>query len=58
MDGESLQRLMQSVTKNLPQDAANALDTPITLDELRCAVWKACGADGISQTFFKNTWKQ
>jgi hypothetical protein len=44
---------MQSVTKKLPQDAANALDTPITLDELRCAVQKgkcneALGADGIS----------
>ena len=34
VDGESLRRLMESVTKKIPQDAANALDTPVTLDEL------------------------
>jgi len=52
---------MQSVTKKLPQDEANTLDTPITLDELRCAVQKgksnkAPGTDGISQDFFKKMW--
>jgi len=49
---------MQNVIKTLPQDVAKALDTPITLDELRCAVQKgksnkAPGEDGISQDFFK-----
>ena len=34
MDGESLRCLLQSVTKNLSQHAANVLDTPITLDEM------------------------
>jgi len=61
VDGESLRRLMESVTKKIPQDSANALDTPITLDELRCAVRKrksnkAPGADGTSQDFFKKMW--
>jgi len=62
VDGESLRRLMQNVTKTLPQDAAKILDTPITLDELRCAVQKgksnkAPGENGISQDFFKNMWE-
>jgi hypothetical protein len=52
---------MGSVIKKIPQNAANALDTRITMDELRCAVRKgksnrAPGADGISQDFFKKTW--
>jgi hypothetical protein len=40
VDDDSLRGLMGSVIKKLPQDAANTLDTPITLDELRCAVRK------------------
>jgi hypothetical protein len=49
---------MGSVIKKIPQDAANAMDIPITMDELWCAVRKgksnkAPGADGISQDFFK-----
>jgi len=58
VDAENLRLLMQNVTKTLPQDTAKALDTPITLDELRCAVQKgksnqAPGEDGISQDFYK-----
>ena len=61
VDGDSLRRLMQSVIKKDPQDPANALDTSITLDELRCAIRKgksnkAPGANGISQYFFKKMW--
>jgi len=62
VDGDSLRGLMGSVTKKLPQDAANALDTPIILDELRCAVRKgksnkAPGANGISHDLFKTMWE-
>jgi len=60
--GESVRGMMQSVTKKLPQDATRALDTPITLDELRCAVLKGKsnkvpGANDISQKFFKKRWE-
>jgi len=34
VDGDSLRRLMGSVIKKIPQDAANAMDIPITMDEL------------------------
>jgi len=62
MDGDSLRGLMGSVIKKLPQDAANALDTPITLDELRCAVRKGKfnkvpSADGIIHDLFKTMWE-
>jgi len=58
VDGESLRRLMQSATKKLPQEAPNALNAPITLDELQCAVQKgkynqAPGADGTVKTSLK-----
>ena len=61
-DGESLRRLMQNVTRALPQDAAKALDTPITKDELRCAVQKGKsnktrGEYGIVQEFFIEMWE-
>jgi len=61
-DGESLRRLMQNVTRTLPQDAAKALDTPITPDELRCAVQKGKsnktrGEYGIVQEFFIEMWE-
>ena len=54
---------MGSVIKKLPQDVANALDTPITLDELRCAVRKGKfnkvpRADGISHDLFKTIWER
>jgi len=57
VDGENFRRLMQNVTRTLPQDAAKTLDTPITPDELRGAVQKgksnkARGEYGIIQDFF------
>ena len=62
VDGESLRRLMQNVTRTLPQDAAKVLDTPITTDELRCAVQKgksnkARAEYGIIQHFFIKVWE-
>ena len=62
VDGESLRRLMQNVTRTLPRDAAKALGTPITPDELRCAVQKgksnkARGEYGIIQDFFIKVWE-
>jgi len=63
VDDDSLRGLMGSVIKKLPQDAANTLDTPITLDELRCAVRKGKSnkvpsADGIGDDLFKTMWEK
>ena len=53
-----LRRLLSNGHTTLPPDAAEAIDAPITIDEMKHAVQKgkpnkAPGGDGISQDFFK-----
>jgi hypothetical protein len=60
-DNDSLRQLLSDTHNILPQEAAEAMDAPITMDELRRAVQKgkpnkAPGLDGISQDFFKTMW--
>jgi hypothetical protein len=60
-DNESLRGLLGYRHNTLPQDAAEAIDAPITMDELKRAMQKgkpnkAPGWDGISRDFFKTMW--
>ena len=57
-DNDSLRRLLSNGHNTLSPDAAEAIDAPITMDEMKRAVQKgkpnkAPGGDGISQDFFK-----
>jgi hypothetical protein len=60
-DNDSLRWLLCYRLNTLPQDAAETIDAPITMDELKRAVQKgkpnkAPGWDSISRDFFKTIW--
>jgi len=62
VDSDSAHRMLQRSKKHIPQEANDALDAPITMDELLIAVkqgkkHKAPGCDGISHDFFQLTWE-
>jgi hypothetical protein len=59
---ESIRQMLDCGLKKLPSIAANILEEPKTLEELRTAMAtgkarKAPGCDGISHEFFKITWR-
>ena len=54
--------MLQRSKKHIPQDANDALDAPITTDQLHIAgkqgkKHKAPNCDGISHYFFQLTWE-
>jgi len=60
-DNDSLRRLLSKGNNTLPPYAAEAIDAPIRMDEMKRPVQKgkpniAPGGDGISQDFFKTMW--
>jgi hypothetical protein len=60
-DSDSLRRLLDNGHNTLPLEAAEAINKPITLGEVKCAVHKrkpnkAPGGDGISHDFYKTMW--
>jgi hypothetical protein len=60
-DSDSLRRLLVNGHNTLPPEAAEAIDKPISLEELKRAVQKgkpnkAPGGDGISHDFYKTMW--
>jgi hypothetical protein len=62
VDDDSLNRILQHTRKTVPPLATEALDMPITMEELRIAVkqgkkLKAPGYDGICHDFFQLAWE-
>jgi hypothetical protein len=61
VDSDRVNRMLLRSNKHIPQEANDALDALITMDELHIAVKqgknKATGYDGISHDFFQLTWE-
>ena len=62
VDEFCVKRMANTLNKTLPQGANNALDAPVTMEELPLSVrsgkpLKAPGIDRICQEFFKLTWE-
>jgi hypothetical protein len=62
VEEDNIRRMVECGLKKIPPQANDALETPITVEELRSAVKhgkakKAPGRDGICNEFFQHTWE-